>query len=218
MSTAPRLRLASDASVVVELGDHVGPATSARVHALLRALHREAPHWLVDAHPAYTTLLVEFDLAAVGGDDVARWLAALAARTSDEPAPAPRTVQVPVRYGGVDGPDLDAVAAQVGRSPDDVAHLHASARYTVAFLGFVPGFAYLLGLPEALRTPRLAVPRARVPAGSVAIADGQAGVYPQESPGGWRVIGRTTRALDEEWVRPGDEVRFVPVARREDAP
>lgn len=211
MSTAPRLTRASDASLLAELGDQVDLATSARVGALARALLRAAPAWLVDVHPAYTSVLVEFDLGAVNHDDVARLVTELAERADGAPAVQGRMVEVPVRYGGDDGPDLEAVAAHAGLAPADVVRLHASARYHVAFVGFLPGFPYLLGLPDVLRTPRLTTPRARVPAGSVAIADRQAGIYPCDSPGGWRIIGRTPRLLDEQWVAPGDAVRFVPV-------
>ena len=213
MSAPARLTPASDASILVELGDQVGLATSSRVHALLRRVLSDAPAWLVDAHPAYTSLLVEFDLALVDHDEVARWLATLADRDEDEPLVHHRTVEVPVSYGGVDGPDLDAVADHAGLTRDEVIRSHAGAEYTVAFLGFMPGFAYLLGVPAALRTPRMPAPRARVPAGSVAIADGQTAIYPSDSPGGWRIIGRTTRVLDEGWVAPGDRVRFVPLAQ-----
>ncbi|OGQ10403.1 MAG: hypothetical protein A2138_06210 [Deltaproteobacteria bacterium RBG_16_71_12] len=204
-----RLTPASDASLLVEVADEIGLEASARVHAWLDLLQRERPPWLVDLHPAYTSLLVELDLAAVSHDDVARWLGERADGAGQAPPRAPRTVEVPVRYGGDDGPDLPALAAHAGLALDEAVRLHSSAEYTVAFLGFLPGFPYLLGLPPALRMPRLPSPRERVPAGSVAVADLQAGIYPADSPGGWRVIGRTPRALSAGWVVPGDRVRFV---------
>ncbi|MBI1948354.1 MAG: 5-oxoprolinase subunit PxpB [Deltaproteobacteria bacterium] len=209
MAGAPRLTPASDSSIVLEVDGDLGPAATAQVHAWLWLVQREAPAWLVDLHPAYTSLLVEFDLAMVGHDEVARWLGERAARVDAAPAREARLVELPVRYGGEDGPDLPALAAHAGISEDEVVRLHSSAEYTVAFLGFLPGFPYLLGLPAALRMPRLASPRARVPAGSVAVADRQAGVYPADSPGGWRVIGRTERVLEQGFFEPGDRVRFV---------
>jgi inhibitor of KinA len=133
--------------------------------------------------------------------------------------PEPREVEIPVCYGGDFGPDLREVAASRGLSPEQVIELHTSTSYLVYFLGFVPGFAYLGELPEALVTPRLGSPRKKVPAGSVGIAGNQTGVYPFETPGGWRLLGRTPLAMfraDREHLSVlsiGDRVRFVPILR-----
>jgi KipI family sensor histidine kinase inhibitor len=119
-----------------------------------------------------------------------------------------------VRYGGDDGPDLDAVAADLGLRPRDVVDLHIGVEVEVLFLGFAPGFAYLGELSPRLRVPRRATPRVRVPAGSVAVAGSMTAVYPQASPGGWRIIGRTDAKLFDPLadpparLRPGDRVRF----------
>lgn len=127
-----------------------------------------------------------------------------------------KTVEIPVAYGGEAGPDLNFVAQHCGVSPDEIVRQHASVEYRVAFVGFMPGFAYLSGLPSELAVPRRATPRKLVPAGSVAIAGGQTGVYPLDSPGGWQLIGRTTvRLFDSGRQQPslletGDIVRFVP--------
>lgn len=126
-----------------------------------------------------------------------------------------RVVEIPVRYGGEDGPDLADVAAHCGLSADEVVRRHTKARYTVYFIGFQPGFAYLGGLDEALHTPRRAAPRLAVPAGSVGIGGAQTGIYPLATPGGWQLIGRTAVPLfspDAEpptLLAPGDRVRFV---------
>ena len=118
-------------------------------------------------------------------------------------------------YGGEAGPDLAFVASHTGLSADEVIRRHTAPRYTVYFIGFTPGFPYLGGMDVRLTTPRLETPRARVPAGSVGIAGPQTGVYPLESPGGWRIIGRTQLPLFDlaaqppSLLSPGDEVRFV---------
>jgi len=128
----------------------------------------------------------------------------------------PRTVKIPVSYGGQDGPDLEDVARHCGLSAARVIDLHTAPLYLVYFLGFSPGFPYLGGLPGELATPRLATPRKRVPAGSVAIGGSQTGIYPMESPGGWRIIGRTSMLLFNAEAEPpallraGDCVRFLP--------
>ncbi len=129
---------------------------------------------------------------------------------------AGRVVEIPVRYGGDDGPDLSDVARAAGLSDDDVVGVHSSAEYVVGFVGFSPGFAYLLGLDERIAVPRLKTPRPRVPAGSVGIGGAYTGVYPRATPGGWRLIGRTDIELFDPGrdppalLRPGDRVRFVP--------
>ena len=135
--------------------------------------------------------------------------------TVDPPPDAPLH-ELPVRYGGDDGPDLESVAEEVGHSPADVVELHAATTYEVLFLGFAPGFAYLGELEPPLVVPRLATPRPRVPAGSVAIAGPMTAVYPHASAGGWRLLGRTDALLFDPGatpparLRPGDRVRFVP--------
>jgi len=126
-----------------------------------------------------------------------------------------------VCYGGKYGPDLSDVADMHGITPDRVIELHASANYIVYFLGFVPGFAYLGGLPEELATPRLAAPRRVVPRGSVGIAGNQTGIYPFSTPGGWRLIGRTPVSLfapernGMSLLSIGDRLRFTPISREQ---
>jgi inhibitor of KinA len=132
---------------------------------------------------------------------------------------ATRSITIPVCYDPEFGLDIEAVAAHHHYSVEEVIRLHTSATYLVYFLGFSPGFAYLGGLPQSLRTPRLATPRSQVAAGSVGIAGDQAGVYPIDSPGGWRLIGRTpVRMFDASAnpparLQPGDQVRFSAIDR-----
>src|ERR1051326_6136636 len=134
---------------------------------------------------------------------------------SGRPSRAARTHEVDVAYGGELGPDLAEVARIHGILEREVVSLHCSVPYTVGFLGFVPGFAYLIGLPPALATPRLSTPRARVPPGSVAIGGEFTGVYPRATPGGWRIIGRSDVTLFDATLEAparfahGDVVRFV---------
>jgi KipI family sensor histidine kinase inhibitor len=129
---------------------------------------------------------------------------------------APRSVEIPVRYGGESGPDLADVAAHTGLTPERVIEMHAAGDYLVYFVGFMPGFAYLGGLAPELSTPRLSAPRTKVRAGSVAIGGNQTGVYPMESPGGWRIIGHTSAKLfdpaaaEPTLLKMGDHVRFTP--------
>ena len=172
-----------------------------------------------DIVPAYASVavFVRPEALAIDADLLPRvetWLADAFAEATGADA-TPRLVEVPVRYGGSDGPDLAQVARRCGLDEDEVIARHAAAEYTVAMLGFAPGFPYLLGLDPALATPRHAQPRTRVAAGSVGIGGAQTGIYPRESPGGWQIIGRTPLALFEaaraepSALQPGDRVRFV---------
>lgn len=214
--------LAEDA-LLLHFGDAIGIATSARVHAAAMALRNAHLPAVTDIAPAYTTLLVRFDpLAWDGGSAREAIIEAMGpgVRQDDEQkAAAPendvaRVVEIPVCYGGECGPDLDAVAEHAGLSRNDVIARHAAAEYTVAMLGFAPGFPYLLGLDPALQVPRRSTPRTRVPAGSVAIGGAQTGIYPRELPGGWHLIGRTPFVLFDPareppcLLAPGDRVRF----------
>ncbi|GHG36258.1 MULTISPECIES: 5-oxoprolinase subunit B family protein [Amycolatopsis] len=162
------------------------------------------PPGVVDLVPGARSLLVVGGVAAVRAllED---------ADLAHPPAGEPREVTLDVRY---DGEDLALIAADGGISPEAVVAMHTEAVYTVAFTGFAPGFGYLTGLPPQLRQPRLESPRTRVPAGSVGLAGEFTGVYPRESPGGWRLLGHTSATLFDPHAdppalfAPGDRVRF----------
>jgi 5-oxoprolinase (ATP-hydrolysing) subunit B len=163
---------------------------------------------------------VAYDLQALGLDHARTEVAAIVGgAASERPATTVadgRLIEIPTRYGGDDGEDLELVAATTGLTAAEVIQLHAATEYEVFMLGFAPGFAYLGVVPEALAVARRASPRPRVPAGSVAIAERQAGVYAVETPGGWNLIGRTHLVLWDPsrdppaLLAPGDRVRFVP--------
>ena len=171
---------------------------------------------LLNLHPAFASLLVDFDPRLRAHDEIEALLRERMGPAETAVHLPERTVEIPVRYGGEDGPDLADVAAHTGLSPERVVELHAAADYLVYFVGFATCFPYLGGLPSELATPRLSAPRKHVPVGSVAIGGAQAGIYPLASPGGWRLIGRTPlRLFDPEseppaLLRMGDHVRFVP--------
>lgn len=181
----------------------------ADAHRLHAALTAAALPGVVNVVPAWRTVVVTVSDPRFVADLVSH-VAALDLHATQ--APAPRRHVLDVVY---DGPDLQDVAAHCGITADDVVERHTARDYVVAFLGFSPGFPYLAGMDPALATPRLATPRPRVPAGSVGIADDVTGIYPADSPGGWRVIGRVGLALfdaDREppaLFAPGDVVRFV---------
>ena len=195
---------ASDRSILVTFG---GVETHPRVLSLFRSLRAHPVPGMINLHPAYGSLLIEFDSLRHTHTEIRD---AISQRTlyTQEPA-EPKLVTIPVHYNG---PDLADVARLHSLSEAQVIELHASFRYTVYFLGFVPGFAYLGLLPEQLSTPRLATPRTHVPPGSVGIADRQTGIYPVSTPGGWRLIGHTPLPITVGLMEPGDQVRFEPIS------
>lgn len=214
-----RFNPASDQSLLIYFGEKITIQANEQVRKLLHLLEAEPIAGVRNLHPAYCSLLVKFDPLRWRHEKLEKELRKYLVQLDKVRLPEPRRVEIPVCYGGEYGPDLDEVAALHKISPDQVVELHASASYLVYFLGFVPGFAYLGELPSELVTPRLAVPRKKVPAGSVGIAGNQTGVYPFETPGGWRLLGRTPLAMFREdreglsLLSIGDRVRFVPIPR-----
>jgi KipI family sensor histidine kinase inhibitor len=187
-----------------------------RVAAVHRAIRRARLDGVVDVVPAPASVLVRFDPARATLAELTRQLPGVAmAGTSDR---RPRRHSVAVRYGGFNGPDLEEVSARLGISEEDVVRRHAAATYTVLATGFTPGFVYLGHLPPRLRLPRRPEPRVSVPAGSVAIADAQTGVYGVRSGGGWWLIGRADVPVFRPQSRPptsfaiGDQVVFKAAA------
>ncbi|HEY1772311.1 MAG TPA: 5-oxoprolinase subunit PxpB [Gammaproteobacteria bacterium] len=191
-----------DGAVLVEVEDHT------QAHALRRALLDAPLVGVRELIPGQCSLLIVVDPLILDLNTVAARLPAIARAPS-----APEQLhEFSVVY---DGEDLATVAKQVGMTEEEVVRRHTAPLYEVAFLGFVPGFPYLTGLDPGLRQPRRSRPRTRVPAGSVAVADGYTSIYPQATPGGWHIIGRcpvrlfdATRA-EPALLMPGDRVRFT---------
>jgi KipI family sensor histidine kinase inhibitor len=208
---------AGDSALLVELHPSIDPVTSGRVLALARAIERRHGSLVRDLVVGYCSLTVYFDPLVVDAD----WLEEEVRRAADDAGAetdiARAVVDVPVCYGGELGPDLSDVARAAGCPEDEVVALHTGTLYRVYLVGFVPGFPYMASVHPRLALPRRASPRQRVPAGSVAIAAGQTGIYPMETPGGWHLIGRTPmKPYDPSRAQPflfraGDRVRFYAI-------
>jgi 5-oxoprolinase (ATP-hydrolysing) subunit B len=211
------IRPASDRSLFLSFGAEISLAAHLDVARLTRAL--TGVRGILNLHPAYNSVLIDFDPRLRTHAEVEVIVRERFASHTPDSAPPPRYVEIPVAYGGEFGPDLADVARHTGLSEARVIELHSAAEYLVYFVGFSTCFPYLGGLPPTLATPRLSAPRKLVPVGSVAIGGAQAGIYPLASPGGWRLIGRTSLTLfDPEQsppplLRMGDRVRFIPMER-----
>ena len=226
---AARVRDVADGAILVEYpqaGEEEANRAAVSLSAFLAARY-PAGQGLLDRIPGARTLFCEFDPLRISHETITRAIESAApASDAGAAAPAPRLHRIPVRYGpggygveaGEAGADLGALARAAAMDEARFVSLHASAEYRVAFLGFAPGFAYMTGLPEALRFPRLATPRTRVPAGSLAIAGPYTGIYPNAGPGGWNLIGSAAARLFDPrrdppaLLLPGDRVVFDPVA------
>lgn len=219
MPEFPRVLPFGDRALLLEFEDVLSPEVNGRVRALARRL-ADVPG-VIETVPAFRSVLAVLDPRAGSQDTAARTALELARSIPAVPSGTARVLDVPVVYGGDSGPDLPAVAGATGLSPDEIVFIHGSHEYLVYMLGFAPGFPYLGTVDERLRVPRLDVPRLRVPAGSVAVADWLTGIYPSQTAGGWRLIGRTPLRTydpadpDPFLFQPGDRVRFVPIPHTE---
>jgi|KBSMisStandDraft_5_1062788.scaffolds.fasta_scaffold00729_9 KipI family sensor histidine kinase inhibitor len=209
-----RIIPASDSALLVTLDDRISLIAHNRVIALFQAFERRDDHRIRNLHPAYASLLIDFDPLSATHHEIEELVLSLSSQLEMPEVLTTELIEIPVCYDLEFAPDLANVAQHLRLGPEQVVALHAAGEYRVYFLGFSPGFAYLGGVPQALHVPRLATPRTHVKAGSVGLAGEQTGIYPNDSPGGWQVIGRTPqRMFDPSHVpasrlRPGDRVRF----------
>jgi KipI family sensor histidine kinase inhibitor len=204
---------------LVVFGNEISPQLHQRVIGLFRSLHARQDPRIRNLHPAYASLLIDFDPLQLTHHELSTVVQQLALASGSTVDRAANLVTIPVCYDIDFGPDLPDVAQHASLSVDEVVRLHSAPTYRVYFLGFTPGFVYLGGLPQVLHTPRLTTPRLSVAGGSVGIAGGQTGIYPFDSPGGWKLIGRTPlRMFDPEAtpptrLQPGDWMKFSPIDR-----
>lgn len=209
-----------DQGLLLTLGEGIDGEVNDRVHRLAAVLRQRALPGLHDLVPAYATLAVHYDpIPWAQGETTPHAALAYAIQqvwqaAQSEAPPTSRHLEIPVCYGGAFGPDLTEVASHCGLTEAAVIDRHVAAEYRVFLLGFTPGFPYLGGLDPTLATPRRATPRPKVAAGSVGIAGGQTGIYSLDTPGGWRIIGRTPNRLFDATapepclLRPGDRLTF----------
>lgn len=210
-----------DRALLVELGDGISPLINKKVRELFLAIERHEIEGVMELVPAYRSLLITYDPLKITLPGLKESINHLKETMDRTQIPEPRTLKIPVVYGGEYGPDLQWVARYHQITPEEAIRLHTASTYRVYMIGFTPGFAYMGELPDTIATPRKETPRTSVPRGSVGIAQSQTGVYPAESPGGWQIIGRTPLRLFDpaKWpptpLEMGDLVKFFPIKEEE---
>jgi KipI family sensor histidine kinase inhibitor len=218
MSGPFRIVAAGDSAVIVEFEERIDPDINARAVALAGLIRTSGLQGLRDVVPSYRSVAVYFDPLRTDYDRLHSLLEGGANSPTTVEVRGSEPIQIPVRYGGEEGPDLSYIASRAALSEDDVADIHCATTYRVYMLGFLPGFAYMGIVDPRIAAPRLAAPRVRVRAGSVGLAGQQTGIYPIDSPGGWLLVGRSLlepydlSRRDPFLFQAGDLVRFLRVA------
>lgn len=213
----PRILPVGDAALTIEFGNTIDLHLNQKVIALEHTLQSNQIAEVIEWVPSYRSLLVLFDPWLADVSTIEAKLYRLLQNLPTKLESSPRIIEIPVQYGGESGPDLEFVAEHSGLTPQEVIEAHAKPVYPIYMMGFTPGFPYLGGMDARIAAPRLETPRTLVPAGSVGIAGQQTGIYSIDSPGGWRIIGKTELLLYDParenpfLLSPGDQIRFVPI-------
>ena len=211
----PRIVPLGDSALLVQMGNEIDITLNQHIHALAALINASPLEGVIETVPAYGTLLIHYDPLILTHTKISRWVRAQLDQVEESTSRKPRKIEIPVRYGGEYGVDLQFVADYHHLRVEDVIRIHSERIYTIYMMGFTPGFPYMGKLDDVIVSPRLETPRTHVPAGTVAIAGSQTGIYPIDSPGGWRLIGYTSWQLFDPasespfLFSPGDEVRFM---------
>lgn len=223
MNPAYTIKLLSERAVLVQLGNRLDVAVNRQVIALHEALQHNPFAGYVESVPGYASLGVFFNAEQISASPetclktVEEHIHAIFAAMAALPEQEQPIIEIPVCYGGVYGPDIEYVAQQNNITAEAVIAIHTEKIYTVFMIGFMPGFPYMGITDERITIERKATPRLQVPAGSVALAGNQTGIYPADSPGGWQIIGRTdihlfdTKKEQPCLLQAGNRVKFIPV-------
>lgn len=215
------IRPEGDSALLIVFGTEISRDTNRLVSAAARRVREQGIRGVVDMIPAFVSLLVCYDPRVISCGALRARLETILQAEAETRETAGRVFEIPVCYGGEFGPDLPFIASHAGLTEREVVDIHTSRDYLVYMLGFLPGFCYLGGLDERIHTPRLETPRLKIPSGSVGIGGSQTGIYPLESPGGWRLLGKTpVRTWDPDrdvpiLMQAGDSIRFVEITAAE---
>ncbi|MEW8972989.1 MAG: 5-oxoprolinase subunit PxpB [Tissierellaceae bacterium] len=208
---------AGDKSLVMEFGNSISPEINTKIRSMVTAIDESEFHGIEEVIPTYRSILIIYNPLIIDYQDIIDKLKKMETHLNDTSNDKTRIIELPTVYGGEYGPDIEFVAKHNNLTVEEVIEIHSSIDYLLYMLGFTPGFGYLGGMSEKIETPRLQVPRTKIPAGSTGIAGKQTGIYPIDSPGGWQLIGRTPVKLYDPLAEPpvllnaGDYIRFIPI-------
>jgi KipI family sensor histidine kinase inhibitor len=217
----PRFLTGGEKTLYIEFGDSIDISINSLVYGLKSELQKQQIAGVVDAIPAYCSLMINFDPLQIRLSELKQIIRRLIINHGKESFENKIIVEIPTFYGEEYGPDLSFVAEYHDLSIKEVVEIHTKPTYHVYMIGFMPGFPYLGGMAPSLATPRMETPRLTIAAGSVGIAGNQTGIYPSMSPGGWRIIGRTPLCLFNQYRNPpsllkaGDRLKFRSIDRDE---
>lgn len=209
---------AGDAALVVEFGDIIDENVNAHVHALARKIEEQHIEGIMEVVPTFRSVLVQYDVFVCSYSQIRDIVHSLADNLNVLDKTAKKIVKIPCCYGARFGQDLSDMEKLTGLDRDEIIAIHSSTDYKIYMLGFLPGFVYLGGLDKRIEVPRLKTPRVKIRKGAVGIGGNQTGIYPMDSPGGWRLMGATPIDLyDENRETPillaaGEYIRFVPIS------
>ena len=214
-------KLAGDKGIVMEFENTISEEVNSQVRSMLLAIDEVSLTAIEEVIPTYRSLLIIYDPFKISTDKLINKLKEIKNNLQNYDLEEPNTIEIPTVYGGEYGPDLQYVANHNNISEEKVIEIHSNREYLVYMLGFTPGFAYLGGMSEKIATPRLDEPREKISEGSVGIAGSQTGIYPIDSPGGWRLIGQTPKKLFDPYsdspflIRAGDYIKFKEISEKE---
>lgn len=217
MYKQPKILPVGDKAIVVEFGDEISVECNNKVLSLYKNITSNKEPYIISSIPTYRSLLIKYDPLEISYPELIEEINEKLKQQKDLNI-KPKVMEIPVKYGGDFGPDIEYVAKHNNISIDEVIKLHTKPLYRIYMIGFTMGFAYLGGMSSKIETPRLEKPRTKIPAGSVGIAGKQTGIYPVESPGGWRLIGKTPVKLYDPYredpilVKPGNYIKFVEIS------
>ncbi|MBQ6868262.1 MAG: 5-oxoprolinase subunit PxpB [Clostridia bacterium] len=210
-----------DTGLTVEFGNEISPAINSRVTRLCDMLKTLNVNGIVETMPTYRSVSIYYDPSVLDLESLTALIDELLSTEIALNVTNPYVIEIPVWYSSESGPDLEFVASHNGKTVDEVIAIHSSPEYLIYMIGFTPGFPYLGGMDNSIATPRLDNPRVKIEAGSVGIAGSQTGIYSVDSPGGWRLIGKTpVKLFDMERENPvllksGNYLKFVPISKEE---